>query len=861
MTPVGNDTLHFAGFEVRQAERRVLVNGRPVTVHSRAFDLLMALVERADRVVSTQELIDIVWRQFRREVDSNNVQVHVSALRKALGRAVITTVPGRGYRFTAEPPLAAQQPPAGRATEVTPRGRSAEAPASNLPQRLPPLYGRDDDVQTVRSLLSTHRLVTISGAGGIGKTRLAQAAVHGLQSQWPEGVWWVELASVTETSLLAPIITQAMGLHRQGVFSDSADLAHALGGQSVLLVLDNCEHLVEAVGTLVQELLQAVPGMTILVTTQELLRLPQEQVVKLPPLSVPSATELDAAETYGAVQLFVARVRALDRRFVLNDENLPAVLDICRRLDGIALAIELAAARVPVLGVPGLRDRLDERFRVLTGGSRMALRRHQTLRAALEWSHHLLSADEQTLFRRLGLFSNGFVMETAQAMASDDAIDSWQVLDLLAALLDKSLLVADDGERPRYRMLETTRAYALERLAEANETDAWLRRHAQATRALLEKSVKARDTDRIWTEMANVRAAFAWAMDPGGDAESAVALATHSAMVLTVMGLGDEAMQRLDEVQAVVLTPAHGRALPAPLEAQFWQWVGRGNLGGRLPTSQCLIALHRAEGMFRSMRNQRHLHACLRMRAEALLGLGGAADLATAEELLQEAASMEYAGWPAADRLRRLRVQGLLHAAAGRHVESLASARHAFDIAQASHFERYVLILHSDMAAMQLRMGLPDEAAAEYRALAAMTGRDARHGRTHALALAGLCTALLAQGQREAARDAAAEALPLLRRCGLFVAHADIFAWLLAERGLLRTAGHLVGGADAYQRHRETGRDDLRQQARAGALARLAIHVNHEQAATWIDDGAALGEEALAAAVAEGLASADAVVR
>jgi len=856
MTPVGNEALRFAGFDIRPAERRVLVNGRAATVHSRAFDLLMALVERADRVVSTQELIDIVWRQFRREVDANNVQVHVSALRRAMGRSVITTVPGRGYRFTGEPVTAAEAAPPGLppGAETTPRARPAEAPASNLPPQLPPLFGRDDDVQAVRALLAAHRLVTISGAGGIGKTRLAQAAVHGLQSLWPDGVWWVELASVTEEPLLAPLISQAIGLHRQGVFAGSAELAQALNGQSMLLVLDNCEHLLEAVGALVLALLQGVPGMTILVTTQELLRLPQEQVLKLPPLAVPAACEVSAAESFGAVQLFAARVRALDRRFALNEQNLPAVLDICKRLDGIALAIELAAARVPVLGVAGLRDRLDERFRVLTGGSRMAMRRHQTLRAALEWSHHLLSADEQTVFRRLGLFGNGFVMETAQAMASDGDIDSWQVLDLLAALLDKSLLLADDGERPRYRMLETTRAYALERLAEAGETDAWLRRHALATRMLLEQSVRARDTERIWAEMANVRAAFAWAVGPEGDAESAVALATHSAMVLTVMGLGDEAMQRLDEVQALVLAPADGQRLPAPLEAQYWQWVGRGNLGGRLPTSQCLAALQRAEGMFRTMRNRRHLHACLRMRAEALLGLGGPDDLGLAEELLQEAASMEFAGWPAADRLRRLRVHGLLHAAAGRHAESLAAARHAFDIAEASHFERYVLILHADMAAMQLRMGHPDEAAAQYRELATMTGRHARHGRTHALALAGMCAALLAQGEREAARDAAMEALVLLRRCGLFVAHADIFAWLLAEHGHLRTAAHLVGSADAYQRNRETGRDHVRQQARAGALARLAMRAHNEQVAAWVDDGAALGEDALAAAVREALA-------
>ena len=866
MTPRVNEALRFAGFEIRPAERRVLAEGQPAKVHSRAFDLLMALVERAERVVSTQELIDIVWRQFRREVDANNVQVHVSALRKALGRTVITTVPGRGYRFTAEPLAApdAAAPAHGSASAQASVQASTQAPAqaspqtsangprarpaalSNLPPQLPPLYGRDDDLQAVHALLAEHRLVTISGAGGIGKTRLAQAAVHGLEARWPDGVWWVELASVTDESLLAPLVAQAIGLHRQGVFADTGELMRALGGQSMLLVLDNCEHLLDGVSALVQALLQAVPGLAVLVTTQELLRLPQEQVVKLAPLAVPAPCEAHVAAGYGAVQLFVARVRALDRRFAIDAHNVDAVLDICRRLDGIALAIELAAARVPVLGVQGLRDRLDERFRVLTGGSRMALRRHQTLRAALDWSHQLLSGDEQKVFRRLGLFGNGFVMEAAQALASDEGIDTWQVLDLLAALLDKSLLLADAGERPRYRMLESTRAYALERLAESGETDAWLRRHAEATRALLEQSVTTRDTERIWAEMANVRAAFGWATEAHGDTECAVALATHSAMVLTVMGMGDEAMQGLQAVAPLVLSPPEGRPLPVALEAQYWQWVGRGNLGGRLPTSQCVAALERAGTMFRALHNPRHLHACLRMRAEALLAMG---DLATAQAALQEAEAMEYTGWPTADRLRRLRVHGLLHAAAGRHADALTAARHAFDMAKASRFERYTLILHADMAAIQLGMGRADEAADEYRALAAMTGRHARHGRTHALALSGLCAALLAQGQHDGARDAAIEALPLLRRCGLFVSHADIFAWLLAERGHPREAAQLVGSADLYQRSRETGRDEVRQQARASALARLAGSTSAEQVAAWIDDGAALAEGALVAAV------------
>ena len=251
-----------------------------------------------------------------------------------------------------------------------------------------------------------------------------------------------------------------------------------------LLVIDNCEHLADAVAALVDAVTGGAPRVSILATSQETLKAADEHVYRLGALGIPATAASEIAHPSGAVELFAARARAVDPHFALTAANLPAVIEICRRLDGIPLAIELAVARLPLLGVEGLRARLNDRFNLLTGGARVVLRRHQTLRATLEWSHALLTPDEQTVFRRLGVFAGGFTLEAAQYVASDDRIDPWIVLDHLGALVDKSLVLAEGDPIPRYRMLETTRAYALERLAEAGETQATLRRHAQGLRRI-----------------------------------------------------------------------------------------------------------------------------------------------------------------------------------------------------------------------------------------------------------------------------------------------------------------------------------------------------------------------------------------
>ena len=485
--------------------------------------MLLVLAERAGKLVSKNELLDLVWAGV--VVEENNLQVQVSALRKLLGPDVIATIPGRGYRLTLMPDDAAAQRAESEpapARSPTPHDGAIEAPA---------LYGRADDVDALRDLILHHPLVTLVGPGGIGKTRLAQAIAHDLRNDFGNNVKIVELASLADPTLVAATVARALGLVGDADAALSLSV-RALAGQRLLLVLDNCEHLLDDVALVVAALRKGAPEVHILATSQEVLRHPDEHVYRLGALAVPADLSLQSAGDAGAVQLFIARAQAVEPRLRLSEENFCAIVEICRRLDGIPLAIELAAARVLLLGVEGVRERLDERFRLLTAGSRLALRRHQTLRAALEWSYGLLSATEQTVFDRIGAFAGSFSLECAQALAADDQSDEWSVLDHLGALVDKSLVAVEDGANARYRMLETTRAFALERLAASGATSKVMHRHAEVMLYQFERyydevlqgapSVKV--VGKITPDLDNLRGALNWAGGKGGDRRIAIAL-------------------------------------------------------------------------------------------------------------------------------------------------------------------------------------------------------------------------------------------------------------------------------------------------------------------------------------------------
>ena len=576
----GPTELHFGSARLQPAQRRLLIGGEPAKLGARAFDVLLALAERRDRIVTKQELFALVWPDVI--VEENNLQVQISTLRKLLGPEVIATIPGRGYRFTADVDAAA--PPA---VKAMPPLESASQDS---------LLGRVDELRAIDALLARHRLVSIVGAAGIGKTRIAQAAASMQRECFAGRVHWVELAALSDPTLVVGAIARSLGIEI-GERPALATVCALLRTQSVLLVLDNCEHLLEAVAAAVRAILADTPLVQFLLTSQEALHVADETVYRLAGLSFTDG--VDSA----AVELFAVRAQAADPRFQRSPESDGMMLDICRRLDGMPLAIELAAARVRLLGLEGLHARLDERFRVLTGGTRAVPRRHETLRAALQWSHALLSPQEQTVFRRLGVFVGGFTLELAQSVAHDADIDEWGVLDLLGHLVDKSLVAVEGLDRPRYRLLETMRAFALEQLAAAGETERILERHALALLAHVERSdeelwvVRPLELARQAAELDNLRAALGWAQAKHG--ELACKLFANSRRIW----LGNNfLLEAIERGKGLLPLP---EALAPEVAARFHLTIAHcGYLGGR---ADCFESACQSAAMLRTLGDERRL--------------------------------------------------------------------------------------------------------------------------------------------------------------------------------------------------------------------------------------------------------------
>ena len=400
---------------------------------------------------------------------------------------------------------------------------SANGVPNNLPAQLSSFIGRAAELARVRELLGEARLLTLTGAGGCGKTRLALQSAGGALEHFPDGIWWIELAPVEDPELLGSAVLFALGLRERPGQAPVAVLSEHLRERRALLVLDNCEHMLDSCAALVDPLLTSCPKLVVLTTTRAALGLPGELVYRVPSLTVPeeraSAARLGKAD---AVRLFVDRASYARPSFALDEENASTIAAICRDLDGIPLAIELAAARVRMLSPDQIAKELDDRFRLLTGGGRAVAPRHETLRASIDWSHELCSAQERILLRRLSVWTGGFSLEGAEAVSADEALDSRAVLEPLTGLVDKSLV--DTEERAgdiRFRMLETIRQYAAERLEEAGEVAAIHGRHLAWCLELAERAEPelVRHDGEAWLarlelEAPNLRAAVDRAVGP-----------------------------------------------------------------------------------------------------------------------------------------------------------------------------------------------------------------------------------------------------------------------------------------------------------------------------------------------------------
>ena len=473
--------IEFGRFRILPHRRELLADNQPVELGGRAFDVLMVLIEARGAVVRKEALMRRVWPD--RIVDENNLPAQITALRKAFGadRDLIRTVPSRGYQFTGEIRAAStgpDSPPV--STTSVPITDSARAP-TNLPESVSELIGREVELDEVLGLVASHRLVTLVGAGGIGKTRLSIEVARHLLPRFVDGIWIVELAPLSDPELVPVAVATALGLELASGAASPLSVANALRSKQLMLVLDNCEHMLDAAARMAEALLRANPAARVIATSREPLRAEGEWVCPVPPLAVPKEGSADSDDPlrYGAVRLFVERARAAAPNFSPDARLAGTMAGICRRLDGIPLAIELAAARVAALGINGLAARLDDRLGLLAGSRRTATSRHQTLRATLDWSYELLTEAERVVLRRLAIFAGGFTLQSATAVAADGEIAASDVVDCIASLVAKSLVTADAGSTMlRYRLLETTRAYLVEKLRQSGEFYTVAQRHA-----------------------------------------------------------------------------------------------------------------------------------------------------------------------------------------------------------------------------------------------------------------------------------------------------------------------------------------------------------------------------------------------
>ncbi len=563
MSPQDQRVYRSGQWTIDLGRRELQAYGVPVPLGNRAFELLEVLVSSAGDVVSKSDLMSSVWPGAI--VEENTLQVHISALRKALGsdRGLLKTVSGRGYRLLGNWSLREESAPP---NTVVSNGLPLPAHVfrSSLPHAGSDLIGRAAALQQLRDRISAHRVVTLTGPGGIGKTRLAVEVAHSLMTSLEGNIALVELVSLLDPQLVPSTVAGALGLSlREGEIS-ATSVAQIIGQRQLLLVLDNCEHVMETAAEFAEQVVRHCPRTSVLATSRELLRIEGEYVYLVPPLEVPPPhlREPEAVRDHSAVQLFLARMEALSSQYTPRNEDLLAIGAICRRLDGIPLAIELAATSAATLGPTIVLSRLEERFALLTRGRRTALPRHQTLRATLDWSYELLPESERRLLCQLAIFPAGFTLEAAAAVGSDSADEALMIAERIMSLVTKSLLFIERSSTlPRWQLLETTRAYALEKLTKSGKARQTAQRHAEFFCNLLTSGTPAAKPEptQEWMhqfarEIDNIRAALAWAFSSTGDAVIGVTLTAayvpvwlHLSLVSECRGWVERALSSLQQ--------------------------------------------------------------------------------------------------------------------------------------------------------------------------------------------------------------------------------------------------------------------------------------------------------------------------
>jgi predicted ATPase len=714
---------------------------------------------------------------------------------------------------------------------------------TNLPDAATAFIGRDRDVADVKELLNRHRLVTLVGSGGVGKTRLALQVGTDLIDDYPDGVWFVDFAPISDPELVSSVTAQALGMSQQEGRRVDESIPLWLKRKKLLLIFDNCEHVLETVASLADAIVKTARDVRIVATSRQALNVAGEEPVRIPSLDVPHAiADLSAAKVmeFAAVALFVSRATTADRSFVLTDDTAPIVADICRRLDGIPLAIELAAARVKVLSIPHLAERLNERFKILTGGSRSALPRQKTLTALLDWSYDLLTAQEQLLFARLGIFAGGFSLDAATNVCGGQGLDEIDVLDLLGSLTDKSLVVADtSGVRERYRLLESTAAYALEKLSASGEREALARRHAEYFRDQAEAADGRFGTGSTFAwiadaelELDNDRAALAWALTQGNDAVLGGAIAGALFWLwgnagLTVEGRYwvDLALERVNEAEQ----PRVAACL----------WLA---LGGLSAGKRGHEAAERAMRLFASVDDARSVVRAQQNLAYALSLMGR---LDEAQAAIEQALATSRACGDTLSVAACLPHQGTI----ARRRGDAGAAREIFAQALAAHEalgnELGIAAVLNNLAELEFADEHPEQAlrAATESLEILLRGKNAKNIATSHTNIAAYRIAL---GDLAGAREAAREGLRIARQVryepiiAIAPQHLAIFS---AHGGFTRRAAQLLGYVDAQYAALGMQREPTEQWGYDKLIAALRETLSADEIAALGAEGAAWSED------------------
>jgi predicted ATPase/DNA-binding winged helix-turn-helix (wHTH) protein len=832
-------TIYKLGPFLLDTEARVLTHdGVATALGARGAAVLASLVSRPGEYVEKSVIVDAAWPGV--VVEEANLAVQISAIRRVLARVPdgehwIETLTGRGYRFIG---------PVTRRHEEFPTAQGiAAAYPNNIPARISSFVGRTRETGEVKQLLERNRLVTLLGIGGVGKTRVALQVAAEVIERYPDGIWLVELGSISDARLVPNCVADVLGIQERVAEPLLRTLCRHLRRQHALLVLDTCEHVIAAAAALAAALLADAPNSRVLATSREALNVDGEQQVQLQPLSLPGKdAPLEEVAGAEAVQLFVERAQLQQPGFALTKGVAASVTSICSSLEGIPLAIELAAARMSSLSIGEIGRRLDDRFGLLAAGPRATPARQKTLRATLDWSYDLLAEEEQRVLRRLSVFAGGFTLEAASRVVGDTTMKDAAMLDLLGALVARSLVLADITEGgTRYRLLDTMRAYCMEKLDVAHERSLASLRHARYFRDTFEHAFaewlqgpEARWNAVYLAERDNVHAALDWAFLFEGDAEIGIALTAYSGPAWLMWSLRREGRARFELALARC-----GSRTAQRVRADLWLWFGV--LHQFSDAVQSVRALRRAVVLHRRAGDAFGAGYSL-IRLANVLARTGRFDFA---QRAVEAAQPLLARSPTPGVMAPyFNTAGFVRKLAG----DLAGARMHYEkslsLFRSAGSERLAVEILGSLADTNWALGALDAAVAGFReTITLMRGSNMSTKITLGVTLTNLAGVLVERGEFDEALSAAREGLELRKAVGDTSGALDHLALRAALVGRWADAARLAGYIDAVFATRRIVRQVNEARARAHLDRLLRDQLDDSERAKLMVEGAAMNEE------------------